>query len=282
MSNQTKRRISEGAEQWMGEVIPVLDHGSICLVDYMGDDVTVVEAARVSFGKQADESDLVATTRLIRYLLRNEHASPFEQIEMVFNVKAPIVVFREWHRHRTASLNEVSGRYTQLPAEYYIPAESRIQMQSKSNKQGSGVEADEAVKERFFSLYELNAAESFEAYDAFVEAGIAKELARIGLPLSTYSSMRWKCDLRNILHFLELRLAPNAQEEIRVYAEAMSNVIKAAFPIVYAAYEEYVLGAVTLSATERKTLFKYLDMHQDIDFDLPPDVNDVLTKLRAV
>lgn len=251
--------VNEGAEKWLGEPIQVLDKGLLRLVDYLGNDCTVVAAARTSFARDVDPNDVVGNSRLIDFLYRNHHGTPFEQCSLSFEVKAPLFVFREWHRHRMSKINEMSGRYTQLPNEVYTPERSRIRKQSKSNKQGSGEEVHEDVKDVFLQCHEDNTDLVFRDYDLMVNGyGIAKELARIDLPLSTYSKMIWQMDLRNLLHFLELRMAPNAQHEIRLYANAIAEVVKEAFPMTWAAFEEHTLYALTLSKTEVELLREML------------------------
>jgi thymidylate synthase (FAD) len=255
----TKRLVSEGAENYMGVSIPLLDKGYIKLVDYIGADETVVAAARHSYDKGLDLQDEIGNKRLINYLMKNRHTSPFEQCALSFEVKAPIFVFRQWHRHRTAKLNEQSARYSELPEDFYVPDFSRVQYQSKTNKQGSG----EALPIRNAQLFSLNtkrvSEEAFSIYQGSIEAGVSKELARIMLPVNTYSKMVWQCDLHNLLHFLKLRMDSHAQYEIRVYADAMASVVRAAFPKVWAAFDEHVLGAVTLSRTEYQALMKKVE-----------------------
>jgi thymidylate synthase (FAD) len=277
------RRNNPGADNLLGQVIPVLDKGSVCLVDYWGDDTSVVEAARVSYGKAADVHDVEGNRRLINYLMKHDHGSPFEQCGMAFNVKAPIFVFREWHRHRTASLNEISGRYAQLPDEYYIPAPERVQTQSATNKQGSGDQCSEDVTEDFRINVEATGMDAFAEYHLALTAGVSRELARIVLPLNTYSSMRWSCNLRNLLHFLRLRTAPNAQFEIRVFAEAIAEVVKAAYPLVYTAWVEHVQKAVTLSYSEVQCLRAAIEFLRGEGWTYKPEhweAAKILTKLR--
>ena len=222
------------------ELINVLDHGFVRLVEHMGNDLSVVRAARVSYDAawragQNEGSD----AKLIRYLWKNKHTSPFEAVEFQFEVKAPIFVFRQWHRHRTWSFNELSARYRELPEEFYIPEAEHIGVQSKDNKQARefGV-ADGSYHTRTLALgaYENTVRNSFECYRFLIEAGWPRELARSVLPVSTYSHMFAKVDLRNLLHFLDLRLHAHAQYEIRVYAEAMRELITPIVPECMAAY----------------------------------------------
>lgn len=251
---ETKRLVNPGAESLLGVEIPVLDKGYIKLVDYMGVDETVVAAARHSYGKGLDLDDHAGNEKLINFLMRERHTSPFEQPAMVWEVKAPIFVFREWHRHRTAKLNEMSGRYTQLIEEYYVPSPERVQTQSKTNKQGSGEQCCLDTVESFIEHVDDSSGIAFHDYETFIARDVAKELARITLPVNTYSKMVWQCDLHNLLHFLKLRMAPAAQFEIRQYAHAMGSQVQISFPKVWAAFDEHVLNAVTLSKTEVATL----------------------------
>lgn len=275
--------VNEGAEKFMGEEIKVLDKGLIRLVDYLGNDCTIAGAARVSYDKSADPNDAAGNARLINYLWKHSHSSPFEQCVLTFEIKAPIFVFRELVRHRTARLNEVSGRYTQLPNEVYTPERSRLRKQSKSNKQGSGEELHEDVKDIFLQYHEDNTEAVFADYDLMVNGyGVAKELARIDIPLSTYSKMVWQMDLRNLLHFLELRMAPNAQWEIRQYANAIAEVVKAAFPMTWAAFEEHTLHAVTLSKTELELLREIFVDFLDGVGPWPHDDQDGIERKRKV
>lgn len=273
---ETKRYVNDGAEQYMYEVIPVHNKGYIKLVDYMGTDETVVAAARHSFGKGVDFNDHAGNERLINFLMREWHTSPFEQPALVFEVKAPLFVFRQWHRHRTAKLNEASGRYMELPEDVYTPAYERIAAQSTSNKQGSGAELSSDVKDLFLEMHHKQTEAAFESYHSYLENGVARELARIDLPLSTYSVMVWQMDMHNLLHFLRLRMDSHSQQEIRDYANAIADVVKVAFPKVWAAFEEYVLYAATFSRSELKILKTLLAVS-----DGTPEVMKVLQKLKA-
>jgi len=216
----------------------VLDHGEIALLDFMGSDSSIVDAARISYS--GDSKPKTKDVDLLRFLMRNQHMTPFEMPELQWYVKAPIFVFRQWHRHRTASINEVSGRYSELPDEKYRPAEMR--MQAKDNKQGS------SAGRLMYSVQSFDKSQT--EYQALLNMGVANEMARIVLPVATYSEMYWKCDLRNTLHFLGLRLDPHAQYEIRVYAEAMAKIIKLHFPLTFQAFEDYHLNAVTFTGPE--------------------------------
>lgn len=235
----------------MEEKIKVLDKGFVYLVDHMGDDTSIVQAARVSTGKGSKNAK--KDRELIRYLMRFRHTSPFEQVEFKFHVKAPIFCFRQWHRHRTASLNEMSGRYRELPEECYIPEFSRLQTQDETNHQGS---SEEILEESVWiqdSMKEIQKS-SFNEYHSYLNGGLTREVARINLPLSTYSEMYWKMDLHNLFHFLGLRLHPHAQYEIREYAKAIFELIKPIVPVACEAFEDYRLNSQTFSAKEMKAL----------------------------
>jgi len=231
--------------------IQVLDGGFVELIDIMGDDRAIEEAARVSYkGTRDEERDPKQTRGLIRYLMRNRHTSPFEMVSFKFACRMPMFVARQWVRHRTASLNEISGRYAELPADYYVPAPERVTFQSRSNKQGS---SDEQLEEpaEWIEEFDTEAISAFELYQERLEAGMAKELARINLPLSTYTEWVWKMDLHNLFHFLNLRLHPHAQHEIRVYAKAIAEFVKQAVPVSWGAFEDYVLNAIHLTYPEQ-------------------------------
>jgi thymidylate synthase (FAD) len=265
---QTKRLVNIGAEEHMYETYPVLDKGYIKLVDYMGSDETVVAAARHSYDKGLDLNDHEGNRKLIDFLMKNKHTSPFEQPALVFEVKAPIFVFREWHRHRTAKLNEMSARYTVLPNEFYIPNPERIQAQSKSNKQGSGEKMSVEYADMWVTRYQDDCNLAFNDYEDAVEAGLAKEVARIGLPVSTYSKMVWQSDLSNLLHFLRLRTAPTAQWEIRQFTNTISDIVAASFPKVYLAFYDHVLEARTVSGKQRVELARRLSTGSREEIDM--------------
>lgn len=220
----------------------VLDHGFVRLVDHMGGDLSIVRAARVSYNAawRAGEDD-GSDAKLIRYLVRNRHTTPLESVVFQFEVKAPIFVFRQWHRHRMATINEVSARYAELPEDYYVPATDKIGSQSTSNKQARNlgvVGANFVEKEISAQLISDSCRYSFATYRMLIERGVPRELARTVLPVATYSHMFWKSDLHNLFHFLSLRLHPHAQYEIRVYAEAMLKLIEPVVPVVVAAWKE--------------------------------------------
>ena len=238
--------------------IPVLDHGFLRVVDYMGDDAAVVQAARVSYGRGTRR--VQDDAGLIRYLMRHRHSTPFEMAEIKWHVKLPIFVARQWIRHRTASVNEVSARYSVLDREFYIPARHALAAQSGTNRQGRGAVLDGAEAEEVLRLLREDAARCHDHYAWMLNEredgervdpdrqGLARELARMNLTLNTYTQWYWKTDLHNLLHFLSLRADAHAQYEIRAYAEAMLDVVKAWVPITAQAFADYRLGAVTLSA----------------------------------
>lgn len=226
----------------MHDRIECLDHGFVRLVDHMGDDLSVVRAARVSYAAawRAGE-DEGSDQRLINYLWRNRHTSPFEAVTLTFEVKAPIFVFRQWHRHRTWSYNEVSARYTELSEEFYVPDPALIGTQSKSNKQMRTIDEDATIdSRRYVEINEMREAclHSFRVYKSLLENGWPRELARSVLPVSTYSSMFATVDLMNLFKFLDLRCHEHAQYEIRVYAEAMATLAKSVAPVSVAAWEK--------------------------------------------
>ena len=202
------------AEEILDREYPVLDHGFVRLVDYMGSDSRIVQSARVSYG--SGTKTYRQDKGLINYLLRNDHTSPFEQVVFTFHLKMPIFVARQWVRHRTARMNEISGRYSVMKDECYIPDKAHIALQSEDNKQGRKAEpVDDATAERVITMLEEDHKRIFETYHALLDMGIAREIARIDLPLSLYTEFYWQMDLHNLFHFLKLRLDGHAQYEIR-------------------------------------------------------------------
>lgn len=228
----------------------VLNHGFVKLIDYMGSDADIAEAARVSYGEKSKSGDRA----LLRYMMSHRHTSPFEMAELKFHVKLPIFVARQWIRHRTASVNEISGRYTQLKEEHYIPDKWR--KQSTTNKQGS------SDKEVYIDgdIYNWVMSDTYEQYKEFIRDGVTKEQARIVLPLSIYTEWYWKMDLHNLFHFLSLRLEKHAQQEIREYAETIALVVRDLFPISWEAFVDYRLEAKTFSKQEME-IIKYFKAH---------------------
>jgi thymidylate synthase (FAD) len=253
----TRRPTSEALEAIMFTPIDVLDHGFIRVVDYMGDDGAVVQGARVSYGKGTAKTS--SDRDLIRYLLRRRHSTPFELAELKIHVSAPLFVTRQWFRHRTASINEYSARYSVLEREFYMPALDMVAAQSSSNKQGRGemldgenasrvleILRDDASRAYDNYLWMLNETETGETTDPN-RPGLARELARINLPVGIYTQFYWKVNLWNLLHFLSLRVDPHAQYEIRVFAQAILDVVQQWVPIVHEAFGDYMLNSVTLS-----------------------------------
>jgi thymidylate synthase (FAD) len=236
--------------------IPCLDHGFIRLVDSMGGDDAIVQAARVSYGKGTRK---VSQDRgLIRYLLRHRHTTPFEMVEFKFHCKMPIFVARQWVRHRTANINEYSLRYSEARDEFYIPDEKHILFQSKLNKQGRSGEVSADLKKKVQDYFREISDRSYAVYSELNEAGIARELARAVLPVNIYTEWYWKNDLHNILHFLSLRMDPHAQYEIRIYAEAMAKIVKQIAPFAYEAFQDYVVGGMRFSSIEQARLTEQL------------------------
>lgn len=222
------------------EKVDLLDHGFVRLVDSMGSDVSIVRAARVSYDAawRAGENE-GSDNRLIRYLWKNEHTTPFETVTMTFEVKAPIFVFRQWHRHRTASINELSARYRELPEEFYIPDPAMVGVQSKSSKQARDISDEDATTDRIDQcrMTRDHCEAAFSVYRSLLTEGWPRELARSVLPLNTYSHMFWTVNLRNLFHFLTLRTDEHAQYEIRVYADAMLDLARSIVPVAMSAWE---------------------------------------------
>ena len=259
----TRRATVASLEEILYRPLPVLDHGFIRVVDYMGDDAAVVQAARVSYGKGTRH---VSSDRgLINYLMRHRHTSPFEMCEIKLHVKLPIFVARQWIGHRTANVNEYSARYSVVEDQVYLPEPAQMAAQAKTNRQGRGDMLPEAVAEQFRLRLRQGAADAFAAYRDMLGSddpdspGLARELARIGLPLNTYSEWYWKTDLHNLLHFIGLRADPHAQYEIRAYAEVLLDIARRWVPLTAAAFAEYRLGATLLSATGLAVLRRMLD-----------------------
>lgn len=232
--------------------IKVLDNGYVKYVGHMGSDETIIEAARMSTGKGFGGWDKDA--RLLDFLYRNHHSTPFEMCELAIEVQAPIFVFREWMRHRTQSYNELSARYTRMPNLHYIPQRERFEPSNSTNKQEASEFFPVGTRENFQELVDKDQQSIYKLYEGMLAAGVPKEIARLNTPVSRYSRMRAKTDLRNWLGFLNLRMRENAQLEIRVYANAVAEIIKSLWPRSYALFEEHDLHSVTLSRTELKAL----------------------------
>lgn len=250
---------SPEAEEILDKKFPVLDHGFIRLVSYMGTDQRIVDAARVSYGDQEKEKSFEEDKRLIRRLMRDKHTSPFEMVTILYHVKLPIFVARQWIRHRTASVNEISARYSVLKEEFYVPSEFR--MQDPSNKQGSiATEVSPELKQEFLSLIESSDEQSYTSYKRLLDMGLAREMARMPLGLGIYTEWYWQINLHNNFNFLRLRRAPDAQKEIRQYADIMGNeIVRRIAPLAYEAFEDYVINSLTFSRMELDAL-KFLMM----------------------
>lgn len=257
MSATTKRATVPALEEILYQPLPVLDHGFIRVVDYMGDDAAIVQAARVSYGKgtrQASQDE-----GLIRYLMRHRHTSPFEMCEIKLHVKLPMFIARQWIRHRTANVNEYSARYSILDKEFYVPAADQLAVQSSVNNQGRGEAINRNDAEKILDLMKGDAAQAFNSYEQLINSdadgkpvdaerpALARELARIGLPLSTYTQWYWKTDLHNLFHFMALRADSHAQYEIRVYADVIRDIANRWVPLASKAFEDYRLHGVELS-----------------------------------
>ena len=257
-SSKTIRPVAPGIEKILYEVFPALDHGFVRVVDYMGDDQAIVQAARVSYGKGTTR---VSEDRgLIRYLMRHRHSTPFEMCEIKLHVKLPMFIARQWIRHRTASINEYSARYSVLDKEFYIPEEKDLAVQSKSNKQGRGDTLSAKDSEEALFLLKRDAEKSYETYEYLLNEspegevvdnnrdGLSRELARINLTLNTYTQWYWKTNLHNLMNFIFLRADSHAQYEIRVYADIIYKIMESWVPITAEAFKSYRSGSVELSA----------------------------------
>ncbi|HRS02363.1 MAG TPA: FAD-dependent thymidylate synthase [Bacteroidota bacterium] len=242
----------------IGKEYKCLDKGFVRLVDVMGDDSSIVQAARVSYGKGT--KSFSEDRGLIRYLMRHSHTSPFEMVELKFHVKLPIFVARQWIRHRTANVNEYSGRYSEMRDEFYLPDANQIRSQSSDNKQGRSEDelAQDVINQILQKMQNLQKA-SYSDYIYYLENNLARELARINLPLSTYTEWYWKIDLHNLFHFLKLRMDTHAQYEIRAYADIIAEIIKQILPISYEAFEDYELNAIRFSKNELEVLADLID-----------------------
>ncbi len=257
-------------EKFINQKLQVLDAGFIRVVDVMGDDRSIVEAARISYGTTA--TDVTRDRGLIRYLMKNRHTSPFEMCEIKLHLKMPIFVARQWLRHRTANVNEYSGRYSIMNEDCYIPQIERIGFQSTTNHQGTE-KGKITVDEQILAQYriELLSKDCKTTYNKLIDSGISKELARIVLPVNTFTEMYWKIDLHNLLHFLKLRMADDAQEEIRVYARAIAEIVKEWVPLTYEAFIDYVVDAHVLSKEALrviKTMINNCDVPNWSEFSL--------------
>ena len=274
--NKTKRVTVEELENILYEAIPILDHGFIRVIDYMGDDTSIVQAARVSYGKGTKK--VSTDSGLIKYLMRHWHSTPFEMCEIKYHVKLPIFIARQWIRHRTANVNEYSARYSILDKEFYLPSVENLAAQSQSNRQGRGdvLTGDQAKK--VLDLLKKDAEQTYDNYETMLnerydgsvidekQVGLARELARMNLTLNTYTQWYWKTDLLNLMNFLRLRADHHAQYEIRAYADAMLDTVKRWVPITYDAFMDYRVGGTEVSA-KGKLIIQKLIKGEKVDVD---------------
>ena len=265
---ETARVTAPELEAVLYQPIEVLDHGFVRVIDYMGDDSSVVQSARVSYGKGTKK--ISNDKGLIKYLMRHRHSTPFEMCEIKFHIKLPIFIARQWIRHRTANVNEYSARYSILDKEFYIPSAENLAAQSQINNQGRGDALTDDEASNVIQILKNDAEQTYANYETLLnenssggvldegKSGIARELARMNLTLNTYTQWYWKIDLNNLLHFLALRADDHAQYEIRVYADVMLDLVKKWVPLTYEAFEDYRMGGTELSAKEIKLLRKLL------------------------
>jgi thymidylate synthase (FAD) len=260
-THETRRATVPALEAILYEPLPVLDHGFVRVVDYMGDDAAIVQAARVSYGRGTRK--VSEDQGLINYLMRHRHTTPFEMCEIKYHVKLPIFVARQWIRHRTANVNEYSARYSILDKEFYIPDPEHLAVQATTNRQGRGAVLEGEAARRVLDLLRRDAEHAYAGYSELLnededasgsptdpgQPGLARELARINLSLGFYTQWYWKTDLHNLMHFLSLRADPHAQYEIRAYAEVMLETLARWVPMAHAAFLEYRMNAATISAT---------------------------------
>ena len=266
--SETARVTAPELEAVLYKPIEVLDHGFIRVIDYMGDDSSIVQSARVSYGKGTKK--ISNDKGLIKYLMRHRHSTPFEMCEIKFHIKLPIFIARQWIRHRTANVNEYSARYSILDKEFYIPSAENLAAQSAINNQGRGDALTDDEASNVIQILKKDAEQTYSNYETLLnessegniidesKSGIARELARMNLTLNTYTQWYWKIDLNNLLHFLALRADDHAQYEIRVYADAMLDIVKKWVPLTYEAFEDYRIGGTELSAKEVHLMRKLL------------------------
>ena len=264
----TKRVTSPELEKILYEALPVLDHGFVRVVDYMGDDSSIVQAARVSYGKGTKK--ISTDSGLIKYLMRHRHSTPFEMCEIKYHVKLPIFVARQWIRHRTANVNEYSARYSILDKEFYLPKTNPLAAQSQSNRQGRGDTLQGEQAQKVLSLLKNDAEQTYKNYEEMLnqrydgsiidegKVGLARELARMNLTLNTYTQWYWKTDLLNLMNFLRLRADHHAQYEIRAYADAMLDTVKKWVPITYEAFMDYRVGGTEVSSKGKLIIQKLI------------------------
>lgn len=263
--NSTKRNNSEALEIILDETFPILDHGFIRIVDYMGNDDSIVEAARLSYQKGTKRT--LEDEKLIRYLLRHKHTTPFEMCEIKFHIKLPIFVARQWIRHRTANVNEYSGRYSVLDNEFYLPQAENLLAQSETNKQGRGRSLPLEIVEQCLDSIKKHSEQCYAKYEFLLSPmgngneGVARELARAVLPVNFYTQWYWKIDLHNLFNFLRLRCDSHAQWEIRQYANRIYEICKAWVPVATQAFTDYIHEAESFSKQEMKTVRTLLNQY---------------------
>ena len=274
--NSTKRVTAPELEEILYDAIPVLDHGFIRVVDYMGDDTSIVQSARVSYGKGTKK--VSTDSGLIKYLMRHWHSTPFEMCEIKYHVKLPIFIARQWIRHRTANVNEYSARYSILDKEFYLPNPEHLAAQSQSNRQGRGNILDGEKAKKVLDLLKGDAEQTYDNYETMLNErfdgsvidensiGLARELARMNLTLNTYTQWYWKTDLLNLMNFLRLRADDHAQYEIRAYADVMLETLKKWVPITYEAFMDYRVGGTEVSAKGKNIIQKLLK-GEDVSID---------------
>ena len=274
--NKTKRVTAPELEKILFEALPVLDHGFIRVIDYMGDDSSIVQSARVSYGKGTKK--VSTDSGLIKYLMRHWHSTPFEMCEIKYHVKLPIFIARQWIRHRTANVNEYSARYSILDKEFYLPSLENLAAQSQSNRQGRGEVLEGEQANKVLDLLKGDAEKTYENYETMLnerydgsvidekKSGLARELARMNLTLNTYTQWYWKTDLLNLMNFLRLRADQHAQYEIRAYADIMLDTLKKWVPTTYEAFMDYRVGGTEVSA-KGKIILQKLIKGDDIDVE---------------
>ena len=274
--NKTKRVVAPQLESILFEAIPILDHGFVRVIDYMGDDTSIVQAARVSYGKGTKK--VSTDSGLIKYLMRHWHSTPFEMCEIKYHIKLPIFIARQWIRHRTANVNEYSARYSILDKEFYLPEPQHLAAQSQSNRQGRGDILDGEKAKKVLNLLKGDAEQTYNNYETMLNerydgstidenaVGLARELARMNLTLNTYTQWYWKTDLLNLMNFLRLRADSHAQYEIRAYADVMLDTLKKWVPITFEAFMDYRVGGTEVSSKGKRVL-KDLISGKNINID---------------
>ena len=263
-SNQTGRVVSQELEKILYDVHPVLDRGFVRVVDYMGNDESIVQAARVSYGKGTKKSK--DDEGLIRYLMRHRHTTPFEMCEIKLHVKLPIFVARQWIRHRTASVNEYSARYSILENEFYIPDPDQLSVQSMHNRQGRGNALTKTEAAKVIEVLKKDSSTAYEHYEEMLsdeeKSGLSREIARINLPVNIYTQWYWKANLHNLLRFVSLRSDGHAQYEIRAYANVISEIVRRWVPMASRAFEDYVINGAQFSSAQMKSILALIELDE--------------------